>query len=337
MMKNYKLIIYTDQFLDDPEMSKTAHCILRFSPERVKAIYDVRFANKPLGSCTNFDSNIPIIDNFDSVNPLEDAIVISFAPIGGKFSAQQKLLIEEAIKKGVYIINGLHEFIESTDNVINLRAFNKSEKYIAQGVEYKSIRILTVGTSHSIGKMTATLQIHNLLKSKGISCTWIATGQTGYILAGKGRVIDAIPIDFVPGHIEKMILDEEDHSKFIFIEGQGSIFHPSYSPTAFGLYHASKPQYLILCHRLKQDNFWGFSQLLPSIKEAINSYRIMGECLNIRSTIIGISLDSSRVTETEYLKEKEIIEKEFGIACFDPIRFPNEIPFEWVTENSNAL
>jgi len=309
-------------------MCKTAHCILRFKQSKVKAIFDEKFTGSSLKNIfPMMEKKIPIINQLNEIDQMEDALVIAFAPVGGRLSERQKEIINLAIHHDLFIINCSHEIIAEYHKVLNLRAFNQSEKWIAQGKEFNCTRILTVGTSHSIGKMTATCLLNNLFQKSGISSTWIATGQTGTIIADKGTTLDSIPIDFVPGHLEKMIEEAEKqvNASVIIIEGQGSIFHPSYSPTSIALYHTSRPQFLVMCHRLGQKKFWQFNQDLPSIDEAIEAYKKLGDCLQIKSRFIGISLDSSRVSEQEYLLEKDRLKEKFGLPCFDAIRYPEHL------------
>lgn len=257
-----QMVLYTDRSLDDPEMSKTAYGILRFRSEDVVGVVDHNFAGKRLGDVCKMPGlpNIPIVGDVRSA-PLPAAFVIGFAPVGGVLTESQCRECRSAMEQGRKVINGLHQLLPRSPQVRNLREFNPSEKWIAKGAALHSTRILTVGTSHSIGKMTATIKIHEALRSGGIRSDWVATGQTGVILRGAGRVIDAIPIDFVPGHVERLVLEAERAADIVVVEGQGSMFHPSYSPTSLALLHAVRPNFLVMCHRLGQKEVWGFPGL----------------------------------------------------------------------------
>ena len=58
--------------------------------------------------------------------------------------------------------------------------------------------------------------------------TFRATGQTGILITGGGVPLDAVVADFMAGSIEWLTPDNDpDH--WDLIEGQGSLFHASYS------------------------------------------------------------------------------------------------------------
>src|SRR5205085_1988548 len=74
--------------------------------------------------------------------------------------------------------------------------------------------------------MTATTLLTDELRGRGIRADWVATSQTGLLLRGEGRVIDSIPIDFVPGVIERLVLAAEQTSDVVVVEGQGFALPP---------------------------------------------------------------------------------------------------------------
>jgi len=66
------------------------------------------------------------------------------------------------------------------------------------------------------------------MKSRGMKSSFRATGQTGILITGEGVPLDAVVADFMAGAIEYLTPDNDpDH--WDIIEGQGSLFHASYS------------------------------------------------------------------------------------------------------------
>lgn len=58
-------------------------------------------------------------------------------------------------------------------------------------------------------------------------------GQTGILIAGAGVSVDAVVSDFVAGAAEWLTPDN-DPDYWDLIEGQGSLFHPSYAGVTLG-------------------------------------------------------------------------------------------------------
>ena len=74
------------------------------------------------------------------------------------------------------------------------------------------------------------------MASRGMKATFRATGQTGILITGGGVPLDAVIADFMAGSIEYLTPDnDEDH--WDLIEGQGSLFHASYSGVTMALVH----------------------------------------------------------------------------------------------------
>ncbi|WP_217236396.1 DUF1611 domain-containing protein [Streptomyces sp. AC555_RSS877] len=313
------LVIYTGTSLGDADMAKTAYGIVRFAPERVHSVWDTKHGGAraqdivPAVTC-----DAPVVATLDDV-PDEYDLVIGFAPIGGGLTERQYADLASAAGPGVRIINGLHQELE-LPGVVNLRHLRTGERPIAQGHPLASYRILTVGTSHAVGKMTATCQLYNGLRQHRGKVEWLATGQTGMLIAGQGRVLDSIPVDFVPGHIEQMLMDVDSTGKVVIVEGQGSIFHPSYSGLAASLFHTVAPQAYVLCARVGQEKHLGFDWQVPSVPQAIEAYDRLATVFGIDSSCIAVSLDSTRVSEEEYLAEKEKLSAITGLPVADPVR-----------------
>ena len=63
-----------------------------------------------------------------------------------------------------------------------------------------------------------------------------ATGQTGVFISGRGAAIDAVVADFISGAVEWLAPAAAD-THWDLIEGQGSLFHPSFAGVSLGLLH----------------------------------------------------------------------------------------------------
>ena len=185
------------------------------------------------------------------------------------------------------IVSGLHSRLEdiprlanaaesSGARLINIR-IPPSNIPIATGQKRTGRRVLMVGTDCAVGKKYTALALTESLNKASIKATFRATGQTGIMIAGTGIPIDAVVSDFVAGAAELISPDNsEDH--WDVIEGQGSLFHPSYAGVSLGLLHGSQPDAIVLCHEANRqyiDSCRSFP--IPSIKDCIDlNYAVHG-------------------------------------------------------------
>ena len=49
-----------------------------------------------------------------------------------------------------------------------------------------------------------------------------------------------------------MVLDFTNKHDWVFVEGQGALNHPGYSPVTLGLIYGSMPEAMIFCHKAEQ-------------------------------------------------------------------------------------
>ena len=85
-----------------------------------------------------------------------------------------------------------------------------------------------------------------------IASAFVPTGQTGIAIAGWGIAVDEVVSDFVAGASQRLVLEGRQRAgagAVLWIEGQGSISHPSYSGVTLGLLHGSTPPRWYWCTR----------------------------------------------------------------------------------------
>src|SRR5208282_5912334 len=108
-------------------------------------------------------------------------------------------------------------------------------------------RLLTFGTDCSVGKKYAALALEREIRARGLDADFKATGQTGIFISGRGVAIDAVVADFISGAAE-WISPAAAPRHWDLIEGQGSMFHPSFAGVSLGLLHGSQPDVFVVCH-----------------------------------------------------------------------------------------
>ncbi len=255
-------------------------------------------------------------------------MVIGVVNAGGVMPETWISTILEAINAGLNIASGMHtrlssirEFREAAEkNNVQLHdlRFNEKTFKTGSGVKRKGKRLLTVGTDCSVGKKYTALAIEKAMKEHGMKASFKATGQTGVLIAENGVAIDAIISDFISGAVEWLSPDnEEDH--WDIIEGQGSLFHPSFAGVSLGLLHGSQPDKFIVCHEPTRSNMRGVKNKLPSISEVISKTIELGKLTNPDIKCAGIALNTSNMLNKSEDMKKMISDKH-SIPCLDPLK-----------------
>src|SRR5438445_13618814 len=127
-----------------------------------------------------------------------------------------------------------------------------------------------VGSDCATGKMTAALELDREAQKRGLNSAFVATGQTGIMISGTGLPVDRIISDFVAGMVEEMVLDFTDTHDWVFVEGQGALNHPGYSPVTLGLIHGSMPEAMIFSHQAVATTIEGYEHcLFPHLSRMI--------------------------------------------------------------------
>ena len=257
-------------------------------------------------------------------------LVIGVANRGGIISAAWKAVLIEALEMGFDLASGLHNLLRDEADLVSTaqkhgRSLHDvripSVKYpIANGVKRTGKRVLAVGTDCSVGKMYTALALDAAMKEKGMKCSFRATGQTGILITGDGVPLDAVVADFMAGSIEYLTPDNDaDH--WDVIEGQGSLFHVSYSGVSLALIHGGQPDALILCHEPTRKTMRGLPDYtLPSLEEVRDTALTMAKVANANCKVVGISINTQHMSPAEaeaYLAE---VEARLGLPAVDPFR-----------------
>jgi uncharacterized NAD-dependent epimerase/dehydratase family protein len=313
---------------------KTAIGVLRYRGQDVVAVIDSTQAGKDIRKLVLTSYQVPIVSSLEEAMRYEpDCLLIGFAPIGGFLPDAYRQTVLDAINLGLHIVSGLHyilgedpEFAEAAKKTgVNLYDVRKPEydNYVARGLakNLKANTVLFIGSDCACGKMTAAFECHLEAKKRGYKTEFLATGQTGIMIAGNGIPLDRVIGDFMAGGVEKILLQYSVDTQFIFIEGQGSILHPGYSGVTLGLMHGSMPKTMILCHeagRKEIDEYQGFP--FPPFQEIIQMHEQLLRYIR-PSRVVGIALNTKWISESDALKEIAKFEKETGLPTTDPVRF----------------
>jgi len=257
-------------------------------------------------------------------------LVIGVANRGGIISAAWKKVLVQALEEGFDLASGLHNLLRDEEDLAAVaRATGRtlhdvrvpSVKYpIANGEPRSGKRCLAVGTDCSVGKMYTSLAMDLEMKKRGLKSSFRATGQTGILVTGNGVPLDAVVADFMAGSVEWLTPDnDEDH--WDHIEGQGSLFHVSYSGVTMALVHGGQPDALVLSHEPTRAHMRGLpGYALPSLEALRDTALPLARVANPKAQVTGVSVNTSALGEDEALSLLESIEKRMGLPTVDPFR-----------------
>lgn len=309
--------------------AKTACSVIRYRSDAVIAVLDSTRQGMTTDDLLGVGGDTPVVGSLaDAVDA--NTLLIGIAPPGGKIPPEWRAVVLEAIQRGMNVVSGLHDFVSddpefaaaAEQHGVTLTDVRKnSEKTIARrvGLNEDCLRILTVGHDCSVGKMVTSIEIANALQDRGCDAKFIATGQTGIMVAGEGIPIDCVVADFVSGACEKMILENQQH-EILVVEGQGSLVHPSYSGVTLSLLHGSLPHGLVLCCEVGRETVTGIDHLpIPPLRQIKDMNELMAGIV-FPCPVIGISVNSSKVPVQDAEAECERLRQEFGLPVCDVFR-----------------
>ena len=235
--------------------------LIRYMQDEVVAIIDPEKKGLTSNDVIQIGGDIPVVGSFNDAkkyNP--DHLVIGNAPQGGIVSNQMLIEIKEAIRNGINIVSGMHEFLskdihlkkladQSGSKIIDLRMPPSPPSFSKGSWRKRNIPVLlVVGTDCDTGKMTTAWEIKTRLSDLNKKVKFIGTGQTGKLLSD-GIAIDAVISDFMSGEIENLVDTKvENDTDLIIVEGQGALSNYAYSGVTLGLMHGCMPDYFILTH-----------------------------------------------------------------------------------------
>jgi uncharacterized NAD-dependent epimerase/dehydratase family protein len=257
-------------------------------------------------------------------------LMIGAANRGGIIPPEWEQNMVDALNLGMDIANGLHMRVSDFARVkqaaeVNGRALHEVRHpqgpfIIGTGARRRGKRLLTVGTDCSVGKMYTSLAIADDLVKRGVKVDFRATGQTGIMIDGRGVCIDGVVSDYLAGAVEQLCPDnDEDH--WDIIEGQGSLFHPSFSGVTLGLIHGSQPDVIVLCHEPTRAHMRGLpGRAPPEIGRCIEANLEAARLVSENVYCAGIAVNTTHLENDEALSYLEELELRHGLDCVDPVR-----------------
>ena len=276
------------------------------------------------------DLGIPDMSIADAVKDGCKTMVIGVANRGGVIPDHWVGVIVEAIEAGMDVAAGLHRRLRDVPAIAEAAARHgrtltdarhpSRDFDVASGQARAGRRILTVGTDVSVGKMFTSLAVEREMKARGMKADFRATGQTDIFIAGEGASVDAVVADFIAGAAE-WLTPANDPDHWDVVEGQGSLFHASYSGVTLGLIHGSRPHALVLCHDAARLEMRGTPDVpVPALEDCIAVNERMARMFEPDAKVVGVSVNTSSMDAaraTAYLAE---ISDRLDLPAVDAVR-----------------
>lgn len=306
----------------DQLAAKTAHGIVDWRPEWC-------LGQMRLPGC-GADLHLADMSIAEAVAKGARTLVVGVANAGGVLPAHWSQSIVAAIAAGMDVASGLHMRLGDNPAIAEAarqhgRALfdvrHSSQRFdTGKGTKRPGLRLLTVGTDCSAGKKYTALALEREMRARGFDADFRATGQTGVFISGRGVAIDAVVADFISGAVE-WIAPAADPGHWDLVEGQGSLFHPSFAGVTMGLLHGAQPDAFVVCHEPTRTTMRGVKHPLPSITDVIDLTIRCGRLTNPAITCTGISINTQALGEAEARAYLDRLANEHGLPATDPVRF----------------
>lgn len=258
-------------------------------------------------------------------------LVIGVANRGGVIADSWLEPLITALNLGYDLAAGLHQKLAQVEPLAarardNGRVLHDVRHYggqlsVANGLERSGKRLLAVGTDCSIGKKYTALAIDKAMREAGMQSSFRATGQTGILISGGGISIDAVPADFISGAVEALSpANDADH--WDVIEGQGSLYHPSFAGVSLGLLHGAQADALVLCHEPTRKHMRGLPHYpIPDIQACMDLNLMQARLTNKAAKFVGISINTAALDEAAARRYLADLGNQYSLPAVDPLRF----------------
>jgi uncharacterized NAD-dependent epimerase/dehydratase family protein len=237
-----------------------------------------------------------------------------------------------AIEARLEIVNGLHdmfsddaEFAQAAQKhgarIWDVRRPPDVPLFTGEVYGVRAPVALAVGNDCAVGKMTVMLELARAAKDGGKHAEFVATGQTGIMIAGWGIAVDRVISDFATGATEQIVLEAARRNPdYILVEGQGGINHPAYAPVTLSLMYGAAPDALVLVVDPKRTCVEVFNTPTLSYRALIRMYESL--CATVKpARVAGIALNTHGLDENTAREEIERARSESQLPADDVVRF----------------
>jgi uncharacterized NAD-dependent epimerase/dehydratase family protein len=332
-------VVYCEGAFGSPP-GKTAHGLVRRTARyQVLAVVDSEYAGRDAGEVLDCrPAHIPIVESIPAA--LERAapgrpathLVIGLAPDGGRLPPPVRHDIQQAIRLGLNVDCGLHDFLSEDAEIsqlarrvgVQLRDIRKppprAELHSFSGKieQVSALKIAVLGTDSAVGKRTTAWLLADEFNRRGQAAELVGTGQTAWLQGVRqGIVLDSLVNDFVAGELEHAVWSAwvETGPEVILIEGQGSLMNPAY-PGGYEILAAARPDVVVLQHapnRLEYDGFPGYK--LDPIEIQIQAIELISG-----RPVVAVTINPEGLSAADTAMACARLEMELALPVSDVLR-----------------
>lgn len=333
-------LVLTDGYLEERN-AKTAHGVIRYTHDEVVAVIDHEHAGRSLAEVMpSLRRDAPIVSSVKEALRYEPtSLLLGVATPGGWMPDHWRDWILEAIDAKLEIANGLHRMLHADPEFVaraersGARLWDVREPpediplNSGKAIDAPQKIALTVGSDCAVGKMTVSVELAEAGCATGVQTEFVATGQTGILIAGRGIAVDRVISDFTAGAAEMLVLESNPGSEVLIVEGQGGLWHPAFSGVTLSLLHGSAPQALVFCHQ------WDRTAIeeppytkLPPLAEMIATYESIGSAVR-PCKVACIALNTHGLSSDDAKRAVADLEDAIGLPTGDV--FAGDAPKLW--------
>jgi len=318
--------------------AKTAHGLIRGpSRYRILAVIDSTCAGRDAGELLDGQPRgIAVLASVeDALRTLVErpaACIVGVATKGGVIPSDLHGDLVAAARAGLTIVNGLHHLVGDDEEIARLarasgarildirrpRPIRELRFWTGEVLSVPALRVSVLGTDCALGKRTTCNLLEQALGRLQIRASVVYTGQTGWLQGREhGFMLDATPNDFVPGELERAILDcwREERPDVILLEGQSGLRNPS-GPCGAELLLSAGTHGVVLQHAPARRWFKGLERLqipLPRLEDEIELVRRYG------ADVWAVALNDDGLERAEAERVRASLEHELEVPVVLPL------------------
>ncbi|BCJ38125.1 hypothetical protein Athai_56280 [Actinocatenispora thailandica] len=317
---------------------KLALGVLRYRSDDVVAVIDSAHSGRTARDRTADPRvpPVPVVDGLDAaLRYRPDTFVVGISPMQSTLPAGLRGRILAAFEAKLDVVCGLHhqlgddpELAAAADRagrrIWDLRRPPQQDVQVGTGGRTHrpgSRTVLAVGSDCNAGKMTTMVELDREAARRGLSSRFVATGQTGILIAGDGVPADHVVADFLPTLLHQHVCAATDEHDLVFVEGQAALNHPWYSGVSLGLLHGAAPDALVLCHWAGARELGHLPLPIPPLPEVV----AMNEAATRwgggpAARVVAIALATGHLSESAAADALAEASEETGLPAVDVFR-----------------